>query len=180
MDRTKARLRSTQLKDRTLWFDGDSSFDPTDLESLVRRYSVEYVDYENADVKAYNRQVARSQAIKVKEECNPILTDWVLPFEYRKLNVFDYVVDKHYETFRKAPDFDERERRLILELVRYEKFGFIDVLRTIIFIINKLTDRKAVWGVGRGSSVSSYVLYIIGVHDVDSFAYELDIDDFLH
>lgn len=73
-----------------------------------------------------------------------------------------------------------RERRLVKELVKYEQFGFIDVLRTVIFIINKLSDHNVVWGVGRGSSVSSYVLYIIGVHDVDSFAYDLDIDDFLH
>jgi DNA polymerase III alpha subunit len=37
-----------------------------------------------------------------------------------------------------------------------------------------------VWGIGRGSSVSSYVLYVLGVHDVDSYAYDLDIGDFLH
>ena len=180
MDHTKARLRSTTLKDRTLWFDGESSFDPTQLETLVRRYAVKSVDYEDASVAAYNRQVSKAEALLVKTECNPIVKDWVLPLEYRKLNVVDYVIDKHYQQFKKDPSFDERERRLSIELLRYERFGFTDVLRTIIFIINKLTDRNAVWGVGRGSSVSSYVLYVIGVHDVDSFAYGLDIDDFLH
>ncbi len=180
MEHTKARLRSTQLKDRTLWFDGESSFDPTQIESLVRRFNVQNVDYETPEVKEYNRRVSKADAIKVKTECNPISKDWVLPLEYRKLNVVDYVFDKHYEQFKKDPQLAERERRLSIELVRYERFGFIDVLRTIIFIINKLTDRNVVWGVGRGSSVSSYVLYVIGVHDVDSFAYDLDIDDFLH
>lgn len=180
MDNTKARLRSTQIKDRTLWFDGESSFDPTNLESLVRRYPVKYVDYENDVVREYNRHVSKSNAIKVKTQSNPISKDWVLPLEYKRLDVMDYVIEKHYNQFKNSPDFDKRERRLLQELVRYEKFGFIDVLRTIIFIINKLTDRKIVWGVGRGSSVSSYVLYVIGVHDVDSYAYDLDIDDFLH
>lgn len=180
METTKARLRSTQIKDRTLWFDGDSSFDPTNLEALVRKYVVQFVDYENDTVRDYNRHVSKANSIKVKHECNPITKDWVLPFEYRRMNVVDYVVEKHYNAFKNDPDFDQRERRLTLELLRYEKFGFTDVLRAIIFIINKLTDRNVVWGVGRGSSVSSYVLYVIGVHDVDSFAYDLDIDDFLH
>jgi DNA polymerase III alpha subunit len=35
------------------------------------------------------------------------------------------------------------------------------------------------WGVGRGSSVASYCLYILGVHKVDSIKYELDIHEFL-
>ena len=180
METTKARLRSTQLNDRTLWFDGDSSFDPENLEKVVRRFAVKFVDYENDTVKEFNKQVSRADAIEVKQECNPIFQDWVLPFEYRRLDVVGYVFDKHYEMYKNSPNLDARERRLSEELLKYERFGFIDVLRAIIFIINKLTDHNVVWGVGRGSSVSSYVLYTIGVHDVDSFAYDLNIDDFLH
>jgi DNA polymerase III alpha subunit len=36
-----------------------------------------------------------------------------------------------------------------------------------------------IWGVGRGSSVASYVLYLLEVHRVDSMYYNLDIREFL-
>jgi DNA polymerase III alpha subunit len=42
-----------------------------------------------------------------------------------------------------------------------------------------MRDNNIVWGVGRGSSVSSYVLYLLGVHRVNSLYYDLDIHEFL-
>ena len=65
------------------------------------------------------------------------------------------------------------------ELTLYKKLDLLPVLRTIIFVINTLRENSVVWGVGRGSSVSSYVLYLIGAHDVDSIKYDLDVNEFL-
>ena len=65
------------------------------------------------------------------------------------------------------------------EIKIYKNLELMDVLATLIYIINTLVDNNIVWGVGRGSSVSSYVLYLIGVHDIDSFKYDLKIEDFL-
>jgi DNA polymerase III alpha subunit len=42
-----------------------------------------------------------------------------------------------------------------------------------------MKERNIVWGVGRGSSVASYVLFLIGTHKVDSVKYELDFNEFL-
>jgi DNA polymerase III alpha subunit len=42
-----------------------------------------------------------------------------------------------------------------------------------------MRSNNIVWGVGRGSSVASYVLYLLGVHKVDSIKYGLDIREFL-
>ena len=42
-----------------------------------------------------------------------------------------------------------------------------------------MVENRVIWGVGRGSSVASYVLYKLGIHRVDSMFYELDIDEFL-
>jgi len=36
-----------------------------------------------------------------------------------------------------------------------------------------------IWGVGRGSSVASYVLYLLDVHRIDSMFYDLDPSEFL-
>lgn len=172
----------TELKDRTLWFDGDSSFDPNKLLYLIRQYSVQFVDRMTESIAEYNNNVSKDKEIKVKAECKEIVPEWTIPDNFKKLDVVQYLVQAHDVLMEGCDpeDLEQREYRLSIELVKYKRLGLFPVLRAIIWIINKLETNNVVWGVGRGSSVSSYVLYVIGVHDVDSFAYELDIDDFLH
>jgi DNA polymerase III alpha subunit len=54
-----------------------------------------------------------------------------------------------------------------------------DVLRFFIYLVDYLRENSIVWGVGRGSSVASYILFLIGVHKIDSMRYSLDIKEFL-
>jgi DNA polymerase III alpha subunit len=54
-----------------------------------------------------------------------------------------------------------------------------DVLRFLIYMTSTLREEGAWWGVGRGSSVASYALYLIGVHKIDSIKYDLDIREFI-
>lgn len=180
MEITAAALYNTPIRHRTLWFDGDSTYKADDIYTLVQQYPVSYVDRITPDIVDYNKHVTKADALTVKKEIRPLSFDWNLPPKAKALNVVDYVVDKHFREFGNLPDFNDREHRLVTELMAYRKMGLDDVLRAIIFVINRLSQHDVVWGVGRGSSVSSYVLYVIGVHDVDSFAYGLDIEDFLH
>lgn len=179
---TRARLRSTKLKDRTLWFDGDSSFEPVKLLRLMNQYKVQYVDEITKEVKEYNKHVAKGQELSLKEESRPVDIQWTIPQEYQDLDVVEYLFERHIALTLGKPseEVDARDFRLLTEIAAYKKRGLFDVLRAIIWLINTLSANNVVWGVGRGSSVSSYALYVIGVHDVDSFAYDLDIDDFLH
>ena len=178
----EAHLHKTDLKDRTLWFDGQSTFKASDLLSTIQRYDVRYVDEITLDVDEYNMYVKEHQRIKVKTECASLSREWALPSEYANLDVINYVFNMHDILVRdlQAAEIEARERRLTLELLALEKRNLYDVVRALIYVINTLTNNNVVWGVGRGSSVSSYVMYVIGVHDVDSFEYDLSIDDFLH
>ena len=45
--------------------------------------------------------------------------------------------------------------------------------------LRPLHDKNVLWGVGRGSSVASYALFLIGVHKIDSVKYDLDWREFL-
>jgi hypothetical protein len=65
------------------------------------------------------------------------------------------------------------------EMDMFEARGLIPVLQTMIYAIDNFRTRGIVWGVGRGSSVSSYVLFKIGVHKIDALKYNLDITEFL-
>ena len=179
---TKHHLLNTQLNDRVLWYDGVSSFDPASLLRAIKFHDIHFVTKRSPEVEEYNKHAAFSQEIKVKDTCGPLMHDWTIPKPFDTLDVVEYLCKAHAVLFEgcSADEIDLRERRLAEEIILYEKHQLFDVLRAIIWIINTLTANNTVWGVGRGSSVSSYVLYIIGVHDVDSFQYDLDIDDFLH
>jgi DNA polymerase III alpha subunit len=108
--------------------------------------------------------------------------DWNIPIQYQQLDIVTYIIEQHSALTGGMIDEEcvARDVRLAAELIRFCELGLLDMLRTMVYIVDRLVQENIVWGVGRGSSVSSYVLYIIGVHDVDSFKYNLDMDDFLH
>lgn len=184
METFKAHSNKTELKDRVLFYDGDSVVSEKEIaELLASGLSVDglFVEEVSNEVKKYNSFVTPDQQIKVKKDVRELQFDWNLPDEYSNLDPIRYVVEKFNEKRGdfSPEEFQRRKNRIITELSLYEKLQLVPILRVLIFIINTLTDKKQVWGVGRGSSVSSYVLYIIGVHDVDSYKYDLSITDFL-
>ncbi len=73
---------------------------------------------------------------------------------------------------------DAQRDRVSRELELYIKHGMSDVLYVMKYIVDTLRENGVVWGVGRGSSVASYVLYLIGVHKIDSIKYNLPIEEF--
>ncbi len=73
---------------------------------------------------------------------------------------------------------DEQKDRVSQELELYIKHDMLDVLYAMKYIVDTLRENNIVWGVGRGSSVASYVLYLIGVHKIDSIKYNLPIEEF--
>ena len=184
----------TELNDRVLWFDGDSLYQSSDIEKGVGNINQRmFVEKITPAIKKYNTLVSKEQRITVKEHFNAEKLDltWNIPEEYKSINVVEYLIQKLEqeetknnwsggEEYKYHPAFVKRVARVQMEYNLYKKLNLIDALRALIFIINTLSQNRVVWGVGRGSSVSSYILYLIGVHDVDSVEYELDIEDFLH
>lgn len=73
---------------------------------------------------------------------------------------------------------EEQRDRVSLELELFIKHGIYDVLHVMKYIVDTLRENNIVWGVGRGSSVASYVLFLIGVHKIDSIKYKLPIEEF--
>ena len=65
------------------------------------------------------------------------------------------------------------------ELLLYQERNLFDLLRYLRYLVDTMRDNGIVWGVGRGSSVSSFVLYLLGVHKINSLYYDLDPSEFL-
>ena len=107
-----------------------------------------------------------------KEFDGVLQSEWFMPDEYKEINVNKYVLDK-------APVSAYVGQRIQEELYAYEERNMTNLLRYMIYLVDFMRENNIVWGVGRGSSVASYVLYLIGVHRIDSIKYELDWREFL-
>ena len=102
-----------------------------------------------------------------KQNCD----NWHMPEKYYQINVLQWLLDKCQN--------DEEKMRVQTEYDLFEKKKFIRVLQFLIYFIDTLRANNMVWGVGRGSSVSSFCLFLIGVHKINPMLYNLDIKEFL-
>jgi len=98
--------------------------------------------------------------------------EWFMPDAYKELDVVAHL-------YNLCEGDDERFQRVNEELAEFERRGMFDLLRYMIYLVDFMRENSIVWGVGRGSSVASYVLYLIGVHKINSIQYELDWREFL-
>lgn len=97
--------------------------------------------------------------------------NWFLPTEYKNFKIVEFLLDK--------TENDEQYQRVVKELELYVQYDMFDLLIYLKYLVDTLRSQNIVWGVGRGSSVASYCLYLIGVHKVNSMQYNLDIHEFL-
>jgi DNA polymerase III alpha subunit len=96
---------------------------------------------------------------------------WHMPREYQDCDIAQVVLD--------LCATDEELQRAGHELMLYQERGLFDLLKYLRYLVDTMRKNSIIWGVGRGSSVSSYVLYLLGVHRVNSIYYDLDPAEFL-
>jgi DNA polymerase III alpha subunit len=96
---------------------------------------------------------------------------WFMPEEYQNIDIARYVLD--------LCTTQEQLQRVGEELLLYQEHDLFDLLRYLRYLVAVMQENRIIWGVGRGSSVASYVLYLLGVHRIDSMFYDLDPREFL-
>jgi DNA polymerase III alpha subunit len=75
---------------------------------------------------------------------------------------------------------DEAElQRAGEELLLFQERDMFVLLRYLKYLVDTMRENNIVWGVGRGSSVASFVLFLLGIHRINSLYYDLSIDEFL-
>lgn len=81
---------------------------------------------------------------------------------------FDEVVG----IIEKAPRFNPKYiDRIEQELSFFDKTNNIKFLIRLDRMVKQFKEQNVVWGVGRGSSIASYVLYLLEVHDINPCVY---------
>ena len=107
----------------------------------------------------------------IKEFDSKNQENWFMGESYKDMDIAKWLV----EQCTTAEELD----RVGQELMLFVQHDMIEVLKYLKYLVDTMRQNNIVWGVGRGSSVASYCLYLIGVHKVNSIKYELDIHEFL-
>lgn len=128
----------------------------TDIKSL----------FEHADIKS--KTLDQYESKEAFDKTNQ--SNWFMPPDY-----YPNLVEMLYGMCTTKEQTD----RVSEELEAFIEHGMMDLLFYLKYLVDTLQQNNVVWGVGRGSSVASYVLYLIGVHKIDSIKYNLDWREFL-
>lgn len=162
------------LKDRLLQWDGKSIIEPESIADLLlngvtpdKILTTEISE----EVELFNQM--SDVKIDLYDENKEVKLDfsWQLPQKYLELDLIEYF--SHFIT-------PKNEERICEELELVMKFQIENEMRTIIYVVDILKDKKVVFGVGRGSSCASYLLYCIGIHQVDCLKYDIPASEFFH
>jgi len=142
-----------------------------DLVKGIYKNGIDILEFceTSADLKSYFKKLEEDKLNYPRPSNQVNIQQWLIPKEYQKMDIEEFLVNQ-------CPK--QNYDRLIIELELYRAHDMLMVLKCMKFIVDTLRKNNIVWGVGRGSSVASYVLYLIGVHKIDSVKYEIPIEEF--
>lgn len=141
-----------------------------DLVKAILHHGPTVIEYGqiNSDLSDYTQRVLEEKLdYPVPKEID--INKWFIPESYKNLDIEQFLIDQ-------CPE--ENQDRLIQELDLFHKNKMIPVLQAMKYIVDTLRKNNVVWGVGRGSSVASYALFLIGIHKIDSVKYNLPLEEF--
>lgn len=178
----------TELEDRVLRFDGISEVDPEQVARFLLRgipSSKLRVTSETADVVSFNEQVPpEDRILLVQPEPLTLDMEWQLDPAYLEIDLDEYVGSLFEARLPSLNYTDEQVEiainRIADELQEIRQRGMVEFTQTVIYILDTMKQNNLVWGVGRGSSCASYVLFLLGLHVVDCVKMDISMEEFFH
>lgn len=145
--------------------------DITALKNVIVDQSLDLTKFPDTLDPVPELQTQRFHSCSVPEFHEMKQRQWFMPEEYKKLDIAEYVLG--------LCSTQEQLQRVGAELLSFQEHDLFDLLRYLKYLVDTMRENSVIWGVGRGSSVASYVLYLLGVHRIDSMFYNLDHREFL-
>lgn len=145
--------------------------DPTrKIQNALVDKQIDFDDFLSLDnlpklVRYVNPKMPVSSFDKVSQD------KWFMPQEYYDMDIAAWILNQCKS--------DAALQRAGAELLEYQARDMFRMLQYLKYLVDTMRKHNVVWGVGRGSSVASYVLFLIGIHKIDSLYYDLPIDEFL-
>lgn len=90
-----------------------------------------------------------------------------------------YQTDGLFEILLSKCKDESQITRLCEEWIVFEEYDLVGMLGCLHKVITILREQNILIGVGRGSGVASFVLFLIGAHSINPIKYNLDFNEFL-
>ena len=107
----------------------------------------------------------------VEQFDNKMQSNWLMPEQYKTMDIAQYVLNQCQG--------EAELQRAGKELLLFQERDMFVLLRYLKYLVDTMRENNIVWGVGRGSSVASFVLFLLEIHRINSLYYQLDIGEFL-
>ena len=148
-------------------------FDPSDLDGVIVDQPLELetaaLMLENVPLLIqYDNLIESMPTEDFDHRCQ---SRWFMPEAYLNMDIAEHVLS--------LCGNDAELQRCGQELLMFQERNLFNLLRYLKYLVDTMSQHNLIWGVGRGSSVASYVLYKLKVHRIDSLYYELDPAEFL-
>jgi len=111
------------------------------------------------------------QDCTIEEFDSNLQSIWFIPEEYKNKDILTYCLS--------LCENKDQEERVKEEYEEFKKRDMIPLLQFLLYLVEFMRKEKIIWGVGRGSSVASFVLFLIGIHKINPIQYNLDWKEFL-
>lgn len=129
----------------------------------VQKYNKFAHEFDLTKLSLYNNKDSNLDSI--------LQNTWLMPSEYQHLDIEHLLLAK----CNTKTEYD----RTFLELSIFKKKQMLNLLRFLHYLVNTAKENKILIGIGRGSSVASFCLFLLGVHKINSIKYDLNFNDFL-
>lgn len=175
------------LKNRIIDEFGNVFYKPEDILEKIYEGDEKYLNNiyteESNDIKKFNfmmkrlnidfnlKTIKNSQDFILNEEkIKELIEDWLIPEKYKNMDIEEWFFSKKLN----KEEFD----RVKKELNFFKRKNAYFFLKALIYLVDLMKENNIVWGPGRGSAVSSYCLYLIGIHRINPLEYDIPFEEF--
>lgn len=153
----------------------DAMLSGTDVTNVFIDDDAAYSKFERSASKVYTENLPlikpyRKKDTEPERHLHRRSLNWKIPSEYVYMDIVEFLI--------KQCTTDEEIQRVEHEVVEFNKRDELDVLRVMKYIVDMFREHNVVWGVGRGSSVSCFCLYLIGINKINPLKYGIPCTDY--
>lgn len=173
----------TALDDRILFYDGTCQI-PSEkvVDLIIGGVPIEQIAVlEHDDEVGQYNQLANTP-MKFGDFGIDFVPDftWQIPNSVKALDLATALAKLLRNKFENCLNFHVYEERLQIELKEIKDRNLSNMVKTLFFVIDYFRQNDIVYGVGRGSSCASLILFLIGVHCIDPVKFEISHLEFFH
>ena len=128
---------------------------------------------EDSNIKKFN-YLLDNKITKYEENETSVDLSYNIPKKYLEMDL-DEKIQKIIEE-----ESEIGQIRIQNEYLEFKRRNLESFLKTIIYIIDEFKNNNVVYGIGRGSSCASYLLFKLGLHSVDCLKYNIPMHEFFH